>query len=248
MKTDSDAVIINEAAAQNLGYQHPVGKKLYYLFDNDAKKVRSLRIIGLIKNFNFKSLKESVRPMILVAQDEYYSLSVRLNTINESALRTQIAAEWSALSPNVQFDYTYMDDDFNHIYSAEQRMGKIAIAFTSLAIVVACLGLFGLAAYAAEQRTKEIGIRKVLGASLSTIVNMLTRDFLLLVLISIVIASPLAWIFMNKWLQGFAYKVSISWWMLLAAGFGAVLIAFATISFQSIKAALANPVKSLRSE
>jgi len=248
MKTDSDAVIINEAAAQRLGYQHPVGKKLYYLFDNDAKKVRSLRIIGLIKNFNFKSLKESVRPMILMADDEYYSLSIRLNTTNESGIRNQIAAEWSALSPNVQFDYTYMDDDFNHIYSAEQRMGKIAIAFTSLAIVVACLGLFGLAAYAAEQRTKEIGIRKVLGASLSTIVSMLTRDFLLLVLISIVIASPLAWIFMNKWLQGFAYKVSISWWMLLAAGFGAVLIAFATISFQSIKAALANPVKSLRSE
>jgi putative ABC transport system permease protein len=141
-----------------------------------------------------------------------------------------------------------MDDDFDHLYFVEQRMGKISVAFTSLAIIVACLGLFGLAAYAAEQRTKEIGIRKVLGANISAIVGMLSKDFLLLVLIAIVIASPLAWLFMNKWLQGFAYNVGISWWMLIAAGLGAALIAFATISFQSIKAALANPVKSLRSE
>jgi putative ABC transport system permease protein len=248
MKTDSDAVIVNEAAAQLLGYQDPVGKKLYYPGGNDANNVRYFTIIGVIKNFNFRSLKESVSPLLLRAADETYSMSVRLNATDVVATRAQIASKWTALSPNVQFDFSYMDDDFNHIYFAEQRMGKIAIAFTSLAIVVACLGLFGLAAYAAEQRTKEIGIRKVLGANISAIVGMLSRDFLLLVFIAIIIASPLAWLFMNKWLQGFAYNVGISWWMLTAAGLGAVTIAFVTISFQSIKAALANPVKSLRSE
>ncbi|MFD0750984.1 ABC transporter permease [Mucilaginibacter calamicampi] len=248
MKTDSNAIIINEAAAAVLGYKDPVGKTLYSIQDGEKKLTQSLHIIGLIKNFNFKSLKQSVSPMILEAADEWYSLSVRVNSADITTTRAQIASKWSAFSPNVQFDYSYMDDDFNRLYFAEQRMGKISVAFTSLAIVVACLGLFGLAAYAAEQRTKEIGIRKVLVASLSTIVGMLTKDFLLLVLIAIVIASPLAWLFMNKWLQGFAYKTAISWWMLLAAGFGATLIAFATISFQSIKAALANPVKSLRSE
>ncbi|GAB2972658.1 ABC transporter permease [Mucilaginibacter puniceus] len=245
MKTDSDAIIINEAAAQLLGFQDPVGKKLYYPRGNDAGY---FNIIGVIKNFNFRSLKESVSPLLLRFADETYSMSVRLNATDVASTRAQIASKWAALSPNVQFDFSYMDDDFNHIYFAEQRMGKIAVAFTSLAILVACMGLFGLAAYAAEQRTKEIGIRKVLGASLSTIVSMLTKDFLLLVFIAIIIASPLAWIFMNKWLQGFAYKIDISWWMLTAAGLGAALIAFVTISFQSIKAALTNPVKSLRSE
>jgi len=247
-KADSGAIIINEAAAQALGFTNPVGKTLYGILDDEGKATEQFRIIGVIKNFNFKSLKETVRPMVLQAQDEWYSLSLRVNSDNIATTRAQIASKWSALSPNVQFDYSYMDDDFNHIYFAEQRMGKISIAFTSLAIVVACLGLFGLAAYAAEQRTKEIGIRKVLGANISAIVGMLTKDFLLLVLVAIIIAAPLAWIFMNKWLQGFAYKVDISLWMLTAAGLGAVLIAFATISFQSIKAALANPVKSLRSE
>lgn len=245
MKTDSDAVIINEAAAQQLGFQDPVGKKLYYPRGNDA---RYFNIIGVIKNFNFRSLKESVSPLLLNASDETYSMSVRLNATDVASTRAQIASKWAALAPSVQFDFSYMDDDFNHIYFAEQRMGKITIAFTSLAILVACMGLFGLAAYAAEQRTKEIGIRKVLGASISTIVSMLTKDFLLLVFIAIIIASPLAWIFMNKWLQGFAYRIDISWWMLTAAGLGAALIAFVTISFQSIKAALTNPVKSLRSE
>jgi putative ABC transport system permease protein len=248
MKTDSDAIIINEAAAQILGFTEPVGKTLYYLWDNTGKVIKPFRIIGVIKNFNFKSLKESVAPLVLFAGDDPYSLSIRFNAADLSIIRTQVASQWNALSPNVQFDYSFMDDDFDHLYFVEQRMGKISIAFTSLAIIVACLGLFGLAAYAAEQRTKEIGIRKVLGANISAIVGMLSKDFLLLVFIAIIIASPLAWLFMNKWLQGFAYNVGISWWMLTAAGLGAAIIAFVTISFQSIKAALANPVKSLRSE
>lgn len=249
MKTDSDAVIINEAAARQLGFADPIGKKLYQPNDDDdGKEAKPYNIIGVVKNFHFKSLKENVTPLLLRRGNETYSMSIRFNTHNFASLRTQIASKWAELSPTVEFDYSYMDNDFDHMYFTEQRISKLSVAFTSLAIIVACLGLFGLAAYAAEQRTKEIGIRKVLGASISAIVAMLTKDFLLLVFIAIVIASPLAWIFMNKWLQEFAYKVDISWWMLTAAGLGAVVIAFFTVSFQSIKAALINPVKSLRSE
>jgi putative ABC transport system permease protein len=141
-----------------------------------------------------------------------------------------------------------MDQDFDKMYRAEQRQGQIAVSFTSLAIVIACLGLFGLAAYAAEQRTKEIGIRKVLGANVSNIVSMLSKDFIALVLIAILVAVPIAWYFMHQWLQGFAYHQNVQWWIIAVAGSGAILIAFVTISFQSIKAALTNPVKSLRSE
>jgi putative ABC transport system permease protein len=141
-----------------------------------------------------------------------------------------------------------MDKDFDKLYRTEQRTGLIAVSFTSLAIIIACLGLFGLAAYAAEQRTKEIGIRKVLGADVSNIVRMLSKDFILLVLIAIAVAVPISWWAMHKWLQGFAYRQNIEWWIVAVAGLGALLIAFVTISFQSIKAALTNPVKSLRSE
>ena len=141
-----------------------------------------------------------------------------------------------------------MDADFDSLYRTEQRISSLSVIFTSLAIIIACLGLFGLAAYAAEQRTKEIGIRKVLGASMSGIVGMLSRDFIKLVIIAIVIASPLAWYAMNYWLQDFAYRINIQWWIIALAGTAAILIAFVTISFQSIKAALTNPVKSLRSE
>ena len=161
----------------------------------------------------------------------------------------QIEDRWKGLSPNLHFEYSFMDDDFNTLYNTEQRVGSLFIIFTSLALIIACLGLLGLAAYAAEQRTKEIGIRKVLGASVPGIVGMLSMDFIKLVVISILIASPLAWWFMNKWfLQDFAYRENIQWWIIAIAGAISILIAFVTISFQSIKAALTNPVKSLRSE
>jgi len=163
-------------------------------------------------------------------------------------LLAQVKSKWKDLSPNQQFNYSFMDEDFDSLYRSEQRIGTIFVSFTSLAIVIACLGLFGLAAYAAEQRTKEIGIRKVLGANISTIVSMLSKDFIKLVIIAIVIASPLAWWAMHNWLQSFAYRQNIQWWVLALAGATAILIAFITISFQSVKAALSNPVKSLKSE
>jgi len=160
----------------------------------------------------------------------------------------QIENEWKDLAPNLHFDYSFMDEDFEIMYRTEQRMGNLFIAFTTLAIIIACLGLFSLAAYAAEQRNREIGIRKVLGASVPVIVKMLSKDFVKLVIISFLIAAPLAWLIMNKWLQGFAYRQNIQWWVLLVAGIGSLVITFITISTQSFKAAMANPVDSLKNE
>jgi putative ABC transport system permease protein len=248
MKTDSSAIIINEAAAQLLGFTNPTNQLLYLPMDNKAKVMKPFHVIGIIKDFNFKSLRENVTPLVLFDSEDTGALSIRINSADVPALLEQVKAKWRAVSPNLQISYSFMDEDFDNNYRTEQRIGKIAISFTSLAIIIACLGLFGLAAYAAEQRTKEIGIRKVLGASITGIVGMLSKDFITLVIIAILIAAPCAWWAMHSWLQGFAYHQTFQWWIVVMAGIAAVLIAFVTISFQSIKAALANPVKSLRSE
>jgi len=150
--------------------------------------------------------------------------------------------------PNQPFSYSFMDEEFNNIYRSEQRIGKIALSFSVLAILIACLGLFGLVTYAAEQRTKEIGIRKVLGASVSNIIQMLSKYFMKLVGVSMLFAFPLAWYFMNKWLQDFAFRINISWWVFGIAAVAAASIALITVSFQAIRAAVSNPVKSLRTE
>ncbi|MDB5129115.1 ABC transporter permease, partial [Mucilaginibacter sp.] len=248
MKTDSSALIINEAAAKILGFKDPLNKELYQSLDNTAKKLKVLHIIGVVKDFNFNTLRENITPVLFSLNESRGSIAVRINTAKTTALLAQVKEKWHTLSPNQQMDYSFMDEDFENTYRTEQRMGNIFIAFTTMAIVIACLGLFGLAAYAAEQRTKEIGIRKVLGASVSIIVGMLSKDFIKLVIIAILIASPIAWLSMQQWLQGFAYRDGIKWWIIAAAGSGAMVIAFITISFQSIKAAMINPVKSLKSE
>lgn len=249
MVTDSTGLIINESAAKLLAYTDPLNQTLYAPMDNQLKVVKAYHVIGVMKDFNFRSLRENVTPLVFYLTPRGGAFSVKINTSNIPALLSQLKNKWKELSPNQQFSYSFMDDEFNNIYNTEQRTGKIAVAFTSLAVIIACLGLFGLAAYAAEQRTKEIGIRKVLGANVSTIVTMLSKDFIGLVLISIAVASPFAWWLMQSWfLQSFAYRQNIQWWVFVVAGFGALLIAFITISFQSIKAALSNPVHSLRSE
>lgn len=248
LQTDSSAVIINETAARLMGLKSPLNNPIYRPMDNSGKSIKRFTIIGVIKDFNFSSLRDNISPVTLFLEEEHGALSIKVHTKNLPALLTQIQSKWKALAPNQHFAYSFMDQDFDATYRAEQRIGKIFIVFTSLAIAIACLGLFGLAAYAAEQRTKEIGIRKVLGADVSVIVAMLTKDFIKLVFIAILISSPLAWFFMQKWLQGFAYRVNFQWWIVALAGAGAILIAFLTISFQSIKSALANPVKSLKSE
>jgi putative ABC transport system permease protein len=244
MATDTAAIIVNQAFVKKFGRKDQLSQTVYRDFD----KVRPYHIIGVVKDFNFESLHANISPLALVYSPDNGAISVRLHSGNLTALMSQIENKWKQLSPNQQFSYSFMDQDFDATYRSEQRIGTIFISFSTLAIVIACLGLFGLAAYAAEQRNKEIGIRKVLGASVSTIVGMLSMDFIKLVLISILIATPMAWWAMNKWLQDFAYRINIQWYILAFAGIIAILIAFITISFQSIKAALGNPVDSLRSE
>ncbi|HEY2580543.1 MAG TPA: ABC transporter permease, partial [Mucilaginibacter sp.] len=218
MLTDSTAIIINEAAAKLLGYSDPLNQILYVPQDSQAKTTKGYHIIGVIKDFNFKSLRENVTPLVFNLSQRGGAFSVLINSSNIPGLLSQIKSKWKDVSPNQQFGYSFMDDDFNNLYNAEQRTGKIAVSFTSLAIIIACLGLFGLAAYAAEQRTKEIGIRKILGAKVSTIVGMLSKDFIKLVVIAILIAAPLAWWAMQKWLESFAYRQNIQWWIFVAAG------------------------------
>jgi len=246
MLTDSAGLLINKAAANLLGYADPLNQTLYLPHD---KTIKVYHIVGVMNDFNFRSLRVNVTPMIFTLKQRSNVLSVRVKSADIPLLLSQIKNKWKEMYPRQLFEYSFLEDDFNATYRTEQRTGTISIAFTSLAIIIACLGLFGLAAYAAEQRTKEIGIRKVLGADVTTIVALLSKDFLLLVLVSIVIASPVAWWFMQKWfLQGFAYRQKIQWWVFTSAGLTAIIIAFITISFQSIKAALNNPVTSLRSE
>jgi putative ABC transport system permease protein len=239
--TDSSSVIINETVAKMIGYKGDPAAKI-----SDRK---DYKIIGVVKDFNFTSLRDNITPVMLVMDNDWLpSLSVRVNTNNLPALMQKIENKWKAMAPGLHIDYSFMDDDFNALYNNEQRMGTIFIVFTTLAIIIACLGLFGLAAYAAEQRNREISIRKVLGAEVATIVAMLSKDFIKLVFISIIIAMPLAWLIMQKWLQGFAYRQNFQWWDVAVTGLGALAIAFITVSYQSIKAALVNPVESLRSE
>ncbi len=246
--TDSTAIIINEAAVKFLAAKDPLNKKLYTLKDAQTKELSTYHIIGVMKNFDFSSLRDVVTPLVLFYGKDKGNISVRINEVNIVNTLDQIKDKWKAIAPSKPFDYTFMDEDFNKLYTTEQRTGQIFVTFAVLAIVIACLGLFGLITYAAEQRVKEIGIRKVLGAKVINIITMISKDFLMLVFIAAIIAFPIAWWAMNKWLQDFAYRVSISWWIFLLVTFIAVMIALITISFQSIKAALANPVKSLRTE
>lgn len=239
MATDSSGMVINETAARMLGYN-----------GNPAEKINNkYHIIGVVKDFNFSSLRDNVTPVFMVmAPDWMASLSIKVRTSNLPALMGKIKNTWKGLAPNQHIEYSFMDDDFNALYANEQRMGKLFVIFTSLAIIIACLGLFGLAAYAAEQRTREVSIRKVLGASVRSVSVMLSKDFIRLIVIAMAIAVPLAWLVMQKWLQGFAYRQHIQWWTFIAAGLGALVIAIATVLYQSIKAALVNPADSLRAE
>ncbi|MGF6929866.1 putative ABC transport system permease protein [Chitinophaga sp. W2I13] len=242
--TDSSAVIINEAAARILGYADPVGKNIYTF--NDAGKPTTYPVIGVVKNFNFETLHHEVRPLMFTLQRSTGLASFKVNTSLIAPLIGKIRDKWAALAPGIPFSFRFLDDSFNEMYQSEQQVGKIATIFSVLAILISCLGMFGLATFVAEQRTKEMGIRKVLGASIQGIVRLLSADFIKLVAIAFVIATPFSWWIMRKWLQDFVYRVNFSWWIFLAAGLAALLIALVTVSFQAIRAALASPVRSLR--
>jgi putative ABC transport system permease protein len=245
MLTDSTAVIVNETAVKMLEYKDPLSKNLY------RGATHAFRIIGVVKDFNAGSLRSKIEPLVLTLRTDRGGMAFRISTQNLPALISQIQTLYHTADASMAgqpFEYSFMDDDFNHLYQSEQNTGKIFVSFAFFAILIACLGLFGLVTYAAEQRTKEIGIRKVLGASVGNIVRMLSNDFLKLVGIATIIAFPIAWYAMNRWLQDFAYRTNISWWIFASAAILAVAITIATVSFRAIKAALMNPVTSLRAE
>ncbi|WP_186461806.1 ABC transporter permease [Mucilaginibacter pallidiroseus] len=249
MSTDSLAVIVNQTALRMLGYgKDPLNKTLFYVPEGNDEHIKEYHIIGVVKDFNFSSLRDNITPVVMMLGNDNRALSVKFAGNDANRYIKQIETKWNAVSPNQRFEYSFMGDDFNSAYGTEQRTGRLFMIFTTLAIIIASLGLFSLAAYAAEQRNKEIGIRKVLGASVGAIVGMLSKNFIKLVIIAFLIAAPLAWLAMHKWLEGFAYRQNIQWWMLALAGLGSVVIAFATISAQSFKAASANPAISLKSE
>jgi putative ABC transport system permease protein len=249
--TDSSAVIINETAAKLIGFKNPLTETLYRpsgYASNGGFASKPFHIIGVVKDFNFNSMHDKVGPLIIELSENYGRIAMRINTKNIPALISEVEKKWNSMGPGQPFSYTFLDADFNKIYNADQRTGKLFITFAIFAIFIACLGLFGLVTYAAEQRVKEIGVRKVLGASVGEIVAMISKDFIKLVLIAFVIAFPVSWLMMNKWLQSFAYRINISWWVFALAGLLTIAIALITVSFQAIKAALANPTRSLRSE
>ena len=248
--SDSTGIIINEAAVKVLGFKDPLKESLYRpnMNNGNINGATAYRIIGVVKDFNYSSMHNQVGPLLIQEGDNRGEIAIRLNTKNIPSLIDKVQSKWNSMAPGQPFNYTFMDADFNKLYTSEQQTGKLFITFAIFAIFIGCLGLFGLVSYAAEQRTKEIGVRKVLGASVGGIVAMLSKDFAKLVLIAAVIAFPIAWWSMNQWLQSFAYRTHISWWIFVIAGLAAFLIALITVSLQAIKAALANPVKSLRSE
>ncbi len=244
--TDSSKALINETYAKRLGLTAAtaVGTHLYDNQNRDAE------IVGVMKDFNYTSLHNDVTGFLVWKQkpvdNNWPTLMVRTHTANYKALLAQIAAIWQKDLPGAPFSYSFLDDDMQRQYEAEITLSRIINSFTGMAILISCLGLFGLAAFSAEQRSKEIGIRKVLGASVPGIAQLLSKDFLKLVVIAFAIATPIAWWAMHQWLQEFAYRIQISWWMFALAGMAVIVIALLTVSFQAIKAAVANPIKSLR--
>ncbi|HYG01697.1 MAG TPA: ABC transporter permease [Chryseosolibacter sp.] len=240
--SDSTAIILNEAAAKEFGFTEPVGQELYY-----APTEERLRVVGVIKNFNFESFKEQVRPLSIRLTENSNSLLVRYEG-SAQALISNLENLWKANASNEPLEYTFLDQEFDQLFRAEQRMGTLFSIFSGLAIFIASLGLFALAAFTSEQRTKEIGIRKAMGASVFGLTLLLSKEFTRLVIIAFVPAAIAGWWISNQWLGGFAYRIDVSPWVIIASGLGAIVIAWITVSYQSIKAAAINPVQSLRYE
>ncbi|MBO0948231.1 ABC transporter permease [Fibrella forsythiae] len=245
--TDSMGVILNETAARAYGWAgNALGHTITHA-ENDGSRM-TYRVIGVVKDFHFKSFHERISPLLMVLGKGEGSIIIKAKTKDVSGLLASLTNQWNAFKPEVPFSYTFLDESLMQTYLAEQKTGRVLGLFSGLTIFVACLGLFGLAMFTAEQRRKEIGVRKVLGATVASVVGLLSKDVLKPVLVAIAFASPIAWWAMNNWLADFAYKIDIQWWVFALAGTLAVAVALLTVSFQSVKAALMDPVKSLRSE
>ena len=244
-----NAVVINEAAAKYLGLKDPVGSTIIQM--GVRPEHSQLHVIGVVKDFNFESLHSEIRPLLLFAFNSrgfgrYVTVRVKSNNIEETI--SNLKSAWGKFAGNQAFEYSFLDKDFAKVYESEQRTGTLFSSFAILAIFIACLGLFGLAAFTAEQRTKEIGIRKVLGASVPSVMVLLMKEFAKWIVISNLIAWPIAYYLMNRWLQDFAYRVNIGVWIFVACGIIALIIASVTVGYQALRAALANPADSLRYE
>jgi putative ABC transport system permease protein len=244
--SDSSALIVNETAARMMGIN-----------DLDEKKIRfggesadmGRQVVGIVKDFNFETLKTSIRPLVVYLQDgPNWSMAIRLSAGNTSAKVKRLEEVWKKFAPNIPFEYSFIDENFNAKFKAEQRLSKVILVFTGLAILIACLGLFGLSTFMAEQRSKEVSIRKVMGATVPEVIILLSSSFFKLVIISFIIAVPITWYAMNEWLEGFAYRINFSVFVAILAGITALAIALFTVSFQAIKVAVGNPVNWLRSE
>ncbi len=249
-KSDSTSVILNETAVKAIGWENPIGKWMRYPGNQNQR----FQVIGVMKDFHLTSFRTAIEPMAVFHQSsksyQIWSsyMAVRLQPNSEKASIEKITNLWNSSVPNVPFEYDFLDKTFTRLYQSENQMASILLVFTALALFIGCLGLFALATFTAEQRTKEIGIRKVLGASVVSLSTLLSKDFLKLVGIALLIACPIAYFLMDKWLANFAYKINIDWWIFALAAVFAILIALVTVSFQAIRAALMNPVKSLKTE
>ena len=248
--TDTSNFILNEASVQAIGWKSPqdaIGKDFKY---GSLKG----KVIGVIRDFHFESLHQKIVPMVLVNpkidpnQSFFNSMSVKISGNNMATTLAAVEKAWKKYLPEIPYQYTFLEENFNRLYESEQKQGAIFTIFSCIAIFIACLGLFGLSAFAITQRLKEIGVRIVLGAKMNSIVTLLSKDFLRLVLIASVIAFPVAWYAMTRWLQDFAYRINIQWWVFILSAVVALIVALGTVSFHAIKAALTNPVQSLRSE
>jgi putative ABC transport system permease protein len=247
---DSTSVIINQTAAAQIGWKDPLGKTMTYPGNNYQR----FKIIGIVKDFDVASIRNMMIPFALFhSSSKTYMMGVsylfaNVDAKNTKKILSEMEDKWKQVAPAVPFDYSFLDKNFEAMYTDDQRLGNVFGIFTVLSIFVGCLGLFGLSVYTAERRKKEIGVRKVLGASVGRLVNLLSREFVRLVLVAAIIAFPIAWWAMNKWLEDFVYKITIEWWVFALAAMLALLIAMLTIGFQALRAATANPVKSLRTE
>ncbi|MEL6944515.1 MAG: FtsX-like permease family protein, partial [Bacteroidota bacterium] len=241
--TDTTKLVINEAAAKAMGFssEEAIGQRV------ELWKNAPFEVIGVLQDFHYRSLHNLVAPAYFRIANTG-NVAVRLAAGREEEALSGIQALYQKFAPGFIFDYAFLDNSYQALYESEQRVGTLSSYFAGFAILISCLGLFGLATFTAERRIKEIGIRKVLGASVTGIVALLSKDFIQLVFVAFIIATPIAYYFMNQWLQDFAYSIDIQWWVFALTGVVAISIAFLTVSFQSVKAAIANPIKALRNE
>jgi putative ABC transport system permease protein len=251
----NEGFLINETAVKQLGFGTPalaIGRPLNWNEwepDDPANKVKRGRVIGVVQDFHYKSLHEKVTTSVIQIYPKVnFKVALKLNTSDMKNTIAHIQNTWNKFSPGYPLDYKFMDDTYGKMYLSEQKLSSLLWIFTVMAISIGCMGLFALAAFSAEQRIKEIGIRKVLGAGIIGLIGLLAQNFLRLVLIASVISFPVAWFAMNNWLEDFPYRINIDWSIFAVAGLASLLIALLTVSFHAVKAALANPVKSLRTE